>query len=168
MNKTILNWIQPTKPVFTLQPQSQTKYEGDSVTFTANAVGTPNPTYQWQFNGVDIIGQTFASYTNVSVMTNDAGNYTCVATNSAGSTTSGAAALTVLSSQATFAVPIVTNGDLELTVSKVAGLQYAIEANTNLLTTNWVILTTNTAPFTFSDSAFTNDSMRFYRAIYLP
>lgn len=55
-----------------------------------------------------------------------------------------------------------------LTVSQVSGLDYIVQANTNLSTTNWVSISTNTAPFTVTDTAFTNNSQRFYRAIYKP
>jgi len=64
--------------------------------------------------------------------------------------------------------PVVTNKSFQLTVSHVSGLNYIILANTNLSTTNWVALTTNTAPFTITDTAFTNNPQRFYRALYKP
>jgi hypothetical protein len=168
MGNVVLNWIEPTKPVFTLQPQSQTKYQGQAVTFTATAVGNPSPTYQWQFNSSNIPGATSSSFAISSISTNDAGNYSLVASNSYGSTNSAPAALTVLTSQATLSAPIVTNNAFQLTVSEVTGLRYAVQANTNLTTTNWVAIATNTAPFTVSDSTFTNNPMRFYRALYLP
>ena len=41
---------------------------------------------------------------------------------------------------------------------------YIVQANTNLGTTNWVPISTNTAPFTITDTAFTNNPQRFYRA----
>jgi hypothetical protein len=55
-----------------------------------------------------------------------------------------------------------------MSVSQVSGLSYIIQGNTNLSTTNWMTLATNTAPFTFTDTAFTNNPQRFYRAIYRP
>src|SRR5664280_2588201 len=82
-------------PAFTTQPTSQTVTAGAAVTFTAAAGGTPAPAYQWQKNGANLIGATGASYTIASVVTGDAGTYTVVATNSAGTTTSNGAVLTV-------------------------------------------------------------------------
>ena len=82
-------------PVFTIQPASQTVTAGAAVTFTAAANGTPAPTYQWRKNGVNLAGATAASYAIASVTTGDAGTYTVVATNSAGSATSNGAVLTV-------------------------------------------------------------------------
>src|SRR6266581_4653529 len=87
-------------PVFTLQPQNQYVVACNSVTFTASAIGTPTPTYQWQFNGNNITGATSSSYSKNNVQLSDAGNYTVVASNSAGSTTSATAVLTVYNSAA--------------------------------------------------------------------
>src|SRR5438093_6125476 len=69
MGSTVLNWLQPSAPVFTTQPQSQTLYQGHNVTFTSTAIGTPNPTYQWQFNSANISGATNSSYTITGVQT---------------------------------------------------------------------------------------------------
>jgi plastocyanin len=82
-------------PAFTTQPASQTVTAGAAVTFTAAASGSPAPTYQWRKNGSSITGATSASYTIASVATTDAGTYTVVATNTAGSATSNNAVLTV-------------------------------------------------------------------------
>ena len=84
-----------TAPAFTTQPQSQTVTAGGSVTFTSAASGSPAPTYQWSKDGTPIAGATSASFTKASVAAGDAGTYTVVATNSAGSATSNGAVLTV-------------------------------------------------------------------------
>jgi hypothetical protein len=82
-------------PAFTTQPAIQTVTAGNPVTFTSAASGTPAPTFQWQKGGVDIGGATNASYAIASAGASDAGSYSVVATNSAGSTSSNAATLTV-------------------------------------------------------------------------
>ena len=82
-------------PTITTQPASQTVNTGSPITFTAAADGSPTPTYQWRKDGVNIAGATTASYTIASVTLGDAGTYTVVATNSAGSATSNGATLTV-------------------------------------------------------------------------
>ena len=86
-------WVEA--PEITEQPQSQSTVEGNSVTFTVSTTGTAPLSYQWQKDGVDIIGATDASYTISHVMPTDAGGYRVVVSNSAGSVTSGAATLTV-------------------------------------------------------------------------
>ncbi len=168
MGNLVLNWVQPTTPIFVLQPQSQTVYQGSSVTFSSSAIGTPNPSYQWRFNNANIGGATGSSYTINPVNTNNAGNYTVVASNTSGSVTSVVAVLTVATSQATLSGSTVTNNTFKFTIGQVSGLNYIVQANTNLSTTNWVSIVTNTAPFTITDTAFTNNPQRFYRAIYKP
>lgn len=82
-------------PSFTTQPQSQTVTAGAAVTFTAAASGTPAPAYQWKKDGANISGATTTSLTLPNVQPANAGTYTVVASNSAGSVTSSGATLTV-------------------------------------------------------------------------
>jgi CHRD domain-containing protein len=69
----------------------------------------------------------------------------------------------ILRAQATLSATVVTNNLFHLSVTQVGGLSYIIQANTNLASTNWVSLVTNTAPFIFSDTEFTNYPQRVYR-----
>jgi hypothetical protein len=80
----------------TAQPQSRTNVVGTSAGFTVSVSGSAPFGYQWQFNGSNIPGATGASLTIGNVQTSDAGNYSVVVTNVAGSVTSGVALLTVL------------------------------------------------------------------------
>ena len=84
-----------TAPVFTTQPATQTAPGGGAAVFFVVAAGSPAPTYQWSKNSVAIAGQTGSSLTLSGLTTNDAGSYTCVATNTIGSATSNAATLTI-------------------------------------------------------------------------
>ncbi len=84
-----------TAPTITTQPASRSAAVGSSVTFSVTASGTSPFSYVWRKNGVAIAGATQSSYTLSSVQQSDAANYTVVVTNSAGSATSTAAALTV-------------------------------------------------------------------------
>ena len=59
------------------------------------ATGTAPLSYQWQKNGTNIVGATAATNTIAAAQTTDAGNYTVVVTNVAGSITSAVATLTV-------------------------------------------------------------------------
>lgn len=88
-------------PAITTQPAGQTVTEGETATFTIEAIGG-NLSYQWQQstdNGqswTDIDGATGASYaTEASTASMNGYQYRCVVSNSAGSVTSSAATLTV-------------------------------------------------------------------------
>ncbi len=82
-------------PSITTQPQPQTVAPGASVAFSVVASASPAPTYRWDKDGVDIPGATLSSLTLTNVQPGDAGNYSVIVTNSAGTITSSSAALTV-------------------------------------------------------------------------
>ena len=82
-------------PAITTQPTGATVTAGASASFTVVATGTPAPSYQWQKSNVNISGATSATYTIASTSLGDAGAYTVVVTNAAGTVTSAAAVLTV-------------------------------------------------------------------------
>ncbi|HQL79366.1 MAG TPA: immunoglobulin domain-containing protein, partial [Verrucomicrobiota bacterium] len=82
-------------PTITTEPLSQTVTQGTSATFTVAASGTTPFTYQWRFNGDNLSGATASSYTRANVQLSDAGSYSVVVANSAGSATSANAVLTV-------------------------------------------------------------------------
>jgi pimeloyl-ACP methyl ester carboxylesterase len=90
------SFIVAEAPAITTPPQNQQVIEGNSITFTVAASGYPIPTYQWQKDGTVIVGATGSSYTITNALLADAGNYTVVVTNSAGSKTSDPAMLTVI------------------------------------------------------------------------
>jgi hypothetical protein len=85
----------PVAPVFTLQPASLSVTAGDGASFAAAAVGPQPITYQWYRDGTPIPGATSTTLNLISVQQADAGNYTVIASNSIGSTTSAVAVLTV-------------------------------------------------------------------------
>lgn len=84
-------------PAFTSAPVSQTISPNSTVVFSAVATGTPAPSLQWQRNGTAIPGATQSTLVLSAATANQAGTYTCVATNSVGSATSAAATLTLSS-----------------------------------------------------------------------
>jgi hypothetical protein len=79
------------------QPMSQSVVAGAIVTFSVSANGDPAPTYQWKKDGEPIVGETGATLTLSDVRLIDAGSYTVVVTNAAGSIESQAGILTVSS-----------------------------------------------------------------------
>ena len=85
-------------PVVTTDPASATVPQGQPVTFTVSASGTPTLTYQWRKNGAIISGAPNASsYTITNVQPGDAGQYKVYVSNSYGKDSSNAATLTVTS-----------------------------------------------------------------------
>ncbi len=91
-------------PYIITQPQSQEAALGSNVTFTVNAGGTAPLTYQWFFQTNSLLTSSpVPSLALTGVSSNQAGAYSVVVTNSAGSITSSFAFLTI-------AIPP-TNGD---------------------------------------------------------
>jgi PKD repeat protein len=66
------------------------------VEFTVTATGTAPLEYQWRKDNADLAGATNSTYVIASATTADAGTYTVVVRNAAGSRTSEPATLTVL------------------------------------------------------------------------
>ncbi|HEY4302665.1 MAG TPA: immunoglobulin domain-containing protein [Candidatus Didemnitutus sp.] len=91
----MLTVTQAVAPTFSLQPAGATVAAGGTATFSALAGGTPAPAYQWYFNGAAISGATSATLTISSAQSANAGSYTVIATNAAGSVTSSVATLVV-------------------------------------------------------------------------
>jgi hypothetical protein len=115
----------PVAPAIAVQPQSQTVSLGASPTFgVIPEISSSTPlSFQWQFNGTNIAGATTTAYKRTGVQPADAGGYSVIITNVAGSITSVVATLTVLapvtlyeetfdsySSPSTITAPATTNG----------------------------------------------------------
>ncbi|MCX6925922.1 MAG: immunoglobulin domain-containing protein, partial [Verrucomicrobia bacterium] len=84
-----------TPPTITFQPANQTVFAGDYVTFDVLAAGTQPFSYQWSLNGNSLPGATNRSLVINEVQPAQAGTYTVLVTNLAGSTLSSNAVLTV-------------------------------------------------------------------------
>lgn len=101
----ITGGVTNTAPTISTQPQNQSVAPGAAVTFAVAATGQPAPTFQWRKNGANIAGATNATLSLTNVQAADAGTFSVVVTNSAGSVTSNNATLTV---SATSAPPAIT------------------------------------------------------------
>ncbi len=95
-----------TAPVITLDPSGASPCEGDAVTLSVAASGSPTLSYQWRKNGVDVGGATASSYSIASAILGDSGSYTCVVSNNCGAPESAAAGLTVLQTTAITSTPV--------------------------------------------------------------
>jgi endonuclease/exonuclease/phosphatase family metal-dependent hydrolase len=82
-------------PAITVQPQNVTVTNGAGAYFSLNATGTPPLNFQWQSNGTNLPGATSSNLTLSAVTFAQAGLYTCVVTNAAGSASSDTAGLSV-------------------------------------------------------------------------
>lgn len=114
-------------------PVALTRTVGESAQFAVTASGGGTLSYQWRKNGVAISGATSASLNLTNVQTIDAASYSVVVTNSVGSVTSNAAALTVN-------VPLITIGTQPVarTVNEGAAVEFSVTASgTGTLTYQW-------------------------------
>jgi len=121
-------------PVITTQPLSSATFAGGSVTLAGAASGNPAPGYQWQKNGIDVVGATSGTLTLNNVQLSDAGSYALVATNSVGVATSRFARLVVLVPRANAAVYNVKAYPTGATVGGNVSVEYGL---TNVGTQNW-------------------------------
>ena len=88
------NFVLVAPPVITQRSRDLQAYLGQSPAFTVVAGCTPAPAYRWQFNGTNLLNQTNAQLTIPLFQTNQAGTYSVIITNLAG-TTNTAFVLTV-------------------------------------------------------------------------
>ena len=82
-------------PAISAQPVAASANAGGGATFTVTASGSGPFTYQWRKDGANVAGATAATLTLSAVTATDAASYSVVVTNTIGSTTSSAVALTV-------------------------------------------------------------------------
>jgi hypothetical protein len=92
-NSALIRVIAP--PVLTAQPAAQAVTAGTDVVLAVSATGTAPLTFQWQRDGTTLPGATNPTLPLGPVQLGDAGSYTVVVTNPAGSVTSAAATLSV-------------------------------------------------------------------------
>ena len=100
-------------PVINIAPTSLTVNYGENLYIYPTVTGSPPITFQWSKNGAAIPGATYGSYSIYGVTAADAGQYTLMATNVAGSTTSTVVTVTVNPP----AAPVITNLPATLAVN---------------------------------------------------
>ena len=125
-------------PSITSSPNNQTVYTGGGVSFQVAASGSPLY-YFWQLNGVALTNSARISGANGAVLTitkagaGDAGQYSCIVSNSGGAPSSASASLTVnpvppgLLYAETFPTPEVPAGTGFYPISTVVGIPSAGE-----------------------------------------
>ena len=155
-------------PAITLAPTNQTILAGATVSLAVAANGIPALAYQWFWNGSNLPAATGSSLVLGNITLEQAGSYSVVITNIAGSTNTGNAVLSVYASAAPMlSGPVFQGGgQFQFGLTGVPGFKYSVWASTNL--TDWDPLQTNLSPFIFTDTNSVLFPSRFYRALYLP
>jgi RHS repeat-associated protein len=164
-------------PVITQQPVNVTTNVGGNATFRVTATGTLPLSYQWWFNGTNALGgATNISLTLANVQTTNAGNYSVVVMNVAGSAISSNAVLSVYSPLSVqFVTP--TNGQLFVTSplnilltaatsdssGTVTNVQFfngtSLLGNVTVASSNtWTLLWTNVVAGNYSLTAIASDN----------
>jgi hypothetical protein len=92
-------------PFFTRYPRGRTVRPNANVTFEATASGNPPPSYQWQFNGTTMTGETNSVLTLTNLQPEQAGSYAAIVSNTVGGL-SVSARLTVLTEPTILRQPI--------------------------------------------------------------
>jgi uncharacterized repeat protein (TIGR01451 family) len=91
-----LSVVIAAQPAIISQPQSVSAYSGATANFSVAATGTPLLSFQWQKDGVSIVGATGTNYSITDIQPPDAGGYSVIVSNIAGTVSSSNALLTVL------------------------------------------------------------------------
>lgn len=121
------------EPGFTTQPTSKLICGTGPQTLTLATVASgAGNTYQWQKNGVNVNGATNDTLILVNPTIADTGSYTLVATNSCGTTTSNAAAVTFA------AQPAITTQPVAGTVCSGSVVTLSVIATGNVSSYNWL------------------------------
>lgn len=112
-------------PTITTPPQSVTAPAGQSALFSVTAAGSAPLSYQWRKNGSPLAGATAATLTLASIQPADAGNYSVVVTNSAGTMTSSAATLTVT---AAVSAPVIVHAPVSTSATVGQSISFTVTA----------------------------------------
>ena len=83
-------------PAIVTQPTNQTAYVGGTAVFSITAAGGAPLSYQWRFQGINLLGRTNFSLILSNVQLSSAGSYSVVVSNLVGSVISSNALLTVI------------------------------------------------------------------------
>ena len=163
-------------PVITNSPVSFTNVAGGSGSLAITAGGFPALAYQWRITTnlitTSIVGGTNASLSFTNLRACQAGAYTVILTNSAGSVTSAIANLVV-----TNPLPPMVGGSIQggtqfqFTFTPIAGLTNTVLTNGVLASTNWGVFTNYPPTATPTPITISNNPSApslFYRLMVVP
>jgi hypothetical protein len=155
-------------PVITSQPQSQTVPQGSNVTVSVSATGAIPLSYQWRTNALKLSGETSFSLSLTNFQATNQGNYDVVVTNMSGAATSAVAMLYLNSPLRFGSTTFSPTGGFAAFLLGMASSNYVFQASTNLATTNWIPILTNSSPYgimSFVDTNLQSYTNRFFRAV---
>jgi hypothetical protein len=156
-------------PQISTQPEDQTVNVGGTASFNVIATSAGQLAYQWQFYGSNIPNATASAFSFGGVQRTNAGPYSVVIINAAGTAISSNAQLTVnpVTPVRFDSITLLPNGQVSLQGSGDPGY-FIVQASSNL--TDWLNVTNilgAQGSFQYIDSV-TNFPQRFYRAKLYP
>ena len=173
---TIFRLAMTSAPQILTQPAAQTVAAGSTARFSVYVSGAPPFSWQWRYNGTNLInganlaGATERVLTLKNVAYDAAGTYSVALSNALGSALSSGALLTVVS-PIVFQASRPANGAVTLAWTTSIGQNYQIQYKTNLNALTWGNLGNATKAssdvLTASDILGTN-TQRYYRVIIIP
>ncbi|HEX7630696.1 MAG TPA: immunoglobulin domain-containing protein, partial [Lacunisphaera sp.] len=127
----------PTAPTITTQPTGANIAFQGYISLSVQAAGSPPMTFQWKKDDVAIAGASYSNYSVSNVTPANSGVYTVTVTNSAGSTTSNGATITV----AAAAAPVISTQPVDRQVAVGLSADFSINyssSGTGNLTFQWL------------------------------
>ena len=161
-------------PTITAQPQDQTLLRGLNAALSVTANGTAPLSYQWRFNGTNLANASGSACTVMNAQPANAGSYSVLVANSAGSVTSAVAILIVTNSPPAQpghfdSICRRADGAVEFSMSGTEGSSYVVEWSSDLVGwTNLCTLYGTNGLFLWADPFATNCGQRFYRMRVAP
>ena len=125
-------------PTITLQPTHKEANVGSLVEFSAGASGSPPLSYQWQFNGGDLAGQTSATLSIPSVDIGNEGLYKVLVSNIEGVAVSNEVMLTVNVPPPTIQAPQILQHPNSVTSEEGQPLRLSVIATGDAISYQWL------------------------------
>ena len=149
-------------PVIIVQPTDTAVNPGGTAIFSVTAIGTAPLSYQWNFEGTPLSGETNPTLVRSNVQYTDAGAFTVSVFNPVGAAQSNPARLLVR--PRLLGAPFFTNGNFRISYEGTPGQPQILERSTNL--PQWFPLRTNTSLFIngqFDEPIRTAPGVNLYR-----